>query len=77
MQAPLTIRARKSRPLPRVTDMKAGVTDTYTKLLPWRHPHLAGVAQQVGGKKYERCPLASLACGEDHSQPLVTADLEA
>ena len=33
--------------------------------------------EKVGGKKYERCPLASLPCGEDHSQPLVTAELEA
>ena len=33
--------------------------------------------EQVGGKKYQRCPLASLACEEGHSQPLVTAELEA
>lgn len=33
--------------------------------------------EQAGGKKHEGCPLASLACEEDHSQPLGTAELEA
>ena len=77
MQAPLTIRAGKSRPLPRVTARKAGVTDTYTNSFHGDTRTLLVLLEQVGGKKYERCPLASLACGEDHSQPLVTADLEA
>ena len=77
MQAPLTIWARKSRPLPWVTAMKAGVTDMYTNSFHGHTGTLLVLLEQVGGKKYERCPLASLACGEDHSQPLVTAELEA
>ena len=79
MQAPLTIRVRKSRPVPRVAATRVGATDV-CRVFPGRCWHLGLVTEAgwcVEGGSGMGCPLTSLDSGEVPSLPLLPAQQEA
>lgn len=75
MQDPLTITARKSGLIPTAA-AKAVATEMYTNSFQGDTGTLVLLLERARGKKWERCPLASLVSEEDHSQTLVPAKLE-